>query len=577
MTLDLAPIVQPVDFTQTYLKDQAAQQEGALQGQKIQQGALDLQAQKNLPDAVAAYKGGDQGALLQIAQANPEMARTLIAMENEKREGALTNVQIKGAQQEQQQRGLEIQQTIQAQHLQMIAREGQIASSLHTSLQGVNDPEQKAKIWDQYAKDAKAMGVEVHPELAKWTPEGEQLLPQLAEHGAMANQLLNPPKLPEGYTMQNGKAVPLPGLPESVVNPNQTADEKDFEYFKGLSPDDQQKFTAVKSGMPIMPIDAAALTAPGGAQSGTPPFPAPGGGAMPAKTPDAVSLGYVPRIGGADQGPVPLTPEQQQIEGKLSQLPPQVAGTVRAILTGRGEALKGFVMKSPYGQMVMGLVNQIDPSFDAVNYQARQKVREDFASSKLGTTGGNIALTNSTLPLLEKLQEASDNVGGVDSGFGPLNSTVNEATTAFKRGENSVAVRDYEAQQAITMPEMIKILKSTGGNKEDLEELKKNLDLGSSSPAQRKQAIKDFVNGLQEKINTWQDKYVDGMGTAAGQPNFLNKRSQATMQKFGIGDNQPADSTDSGKGIPEGAKPTGKSIGGKPVYQLPNGKGWIPD
>ncbi len=574
--LDLAPIQQPQqnqnDLGKTLLEVQqikAAQGQGALQ-------QLDLQNKQALPGLATSYgsasPANQAGILAQIAAKDPAMANSLSEMATRqgelKNSTASTNAQVAsegalkaGRDIENKIAAMNYKNAIQDDYLKHWASQGPILQNYFTSIHGIKDPEQAQKVTDMFVKDTPAAGFTVPPELAKYDPVHTPITVQhLMDRANMAQAV---------YQLRNPSTLP-PSIQE-------------FNDVKNLSPEDQQKFAAIKSGMPFMPappIDASALSSPGGAQSGTPPFPAPGGGAMGAAAPDAVKLGYVPEFGGMESsGPVPLTPAQQQIESTLARAPPQISGVARAIITGRQPGLQGFVMKSPYGQAVMNLVNAADPSFDMVNYQARQKVREDFASSKLGTTGGNIALVNSTLPLLDKLQQASDKLGGVSSGsLGPLTGLANSAENAYKSGENSVALKDYETQQSITMPEVIKILKSTGGNKEDLELLQKNLNV-NSSPDQRSKAISDLVNGLQEKVNTWQQSYQNGMGVASNQPNFLNKRSQGVMAKFGIEGYGPAAAGGGANAasIPEGAKPTGKTIGGKPVYTLPNGKGWIPD
>jgi hypothetical protein len=77
-----------------------------------------------------------------------------------------------------------------------------------------------------------------------------------------------------------------------------------------------------------------------------------------------------------------------QVNGQdfLKTLNPTTAQQVKALAEGRMQFPAGFALKSPYWQNMLSAVSQYDPSFDAINYNARAKTRSDFTSGKAAQT-----------------------------------------------------------------------------------------------------------------------------------------------------------------------------------------------
>jgi hypothetical protein len=65
-------------------------------------------------------------------------------------------------------------------------------------------------------------------------------------------------------------------------------------------------------------------------------------------------------------------------------LPQNDAAQVKALAEGRMAFPTGTALKSAYWQDMLQKVAQFDPSFDAVNYNARAGTRKAFTSGKEG-------------------------------------------------------------------------------------------------------------------------------------------------------------------------------------------------
>lgn len=76
--------------------------------------------------------------------------------------------------------------------LEGFVQAGARAERLAEALRGMDDPEQKAEVWERHAKEVQAMGLQLHAELAKWTLEGEKLLPMIIKNGQIAGAILSP-------------------------------------------------------------------------------------------------------------------------------------------------------------------------------------------------------------------------------------------------------------------------------------------------------------------------------------------------------------------------------------------------
>lgn len=501
MALDLPPI-------QKYEGPQINIGEDIALGQQNALRQTQVEAEKNLPNAVAAYKSGDRGALMQIAQANPEMARSILSMEEQQQNTKFQNAQITNmqatqsregalAQSELQSAALERQQRIMAIKQEMLDQETDLASAYTNAMKGVESVDQKKQIHEHYMDEAKRMGIQIPDELGgEWTPDHEKAIGHIADIGNTIRQQ----RL--AATAQEAQA---------------------------------------KSGMPMMGPPGAGGAAPSTQPPALPPMQGP--------TQSGAPVGAAPAAG--KQGAVgPLTPEQQQIETVLGQAPPQYAATARAIIEGRQPGLSGFVMKTPYGQAVMNLVNTADPSFNQADATSRVKTRTDFTS---GASADNIVALNTAMNHLTKYKAAMDALKNGD--YPTYNKIANALGNALGNEKIQGNFKTADTESKAVAQELAKVFRKSGMSEKDVEEWRDSVAT-NQSPAQYQAVVKSAIDLMEGRMDALAEKYKNGMGQTKNGVDFLSPKAKEEYQSL-VGH------------APEG--PAGGNVGAAPAMKGPAG------
>ena len=215
--------------------------------------------------------------------------------------------------------------------------------------------------------------------------------------------------------------------------------------------------------------------------------------------------GFNPRAGGEGAAAPPPMADPNGMHGDayLSAIDPTIAAQVKALAEGRMAFPTGTALKSPYWQGMLQHVAQYDPSFDAVNYNARAGTRKDFTSGKAAQT------VNALNTVAEHLGTLSDYTADLNNtSFQPWNRLKN--ATAAMTGDPDIA--KFNTAKKAVADEVAKVWRSTGGSQMDIEENLKNLD-ASQSPAQLNAAIGTLTKLIAGKVAALQDQYRAGMGT----------------------------------------------------------------
>lgn len=218
-------------------------------------------------------------------------------------------------------------------------------------------------------------------------------------------------------------------------------------------------------------------------------------------------------------------PTQLTGDSYLSTLDPKIATQVKALAEGRMSFPGGFALKSPYWQQMVSAVSQYDPSFDAVNYNARASTRKDFTSGK---SAQNITSLNTAIGHLGSLAEASDQLGNTD--YPMVNSVKNWA--ANQMGDPQV--KAFNTNRDAVVDEFTRVFRGTGGNASDIESWKAQLN-DANSPAQFKAVMQKGVDLLKSRVDAIGDTYNRGMGTTSDPLQLLSQKAQTTLGKIGSG------------------------------------------
>jgi hypothetical protein len=213
----------------------------------------------------------------------------------------------------------------------------------------------------------------------------------------------------------------------------------------------------------------------------------------------ASQAGAAPATGMA----VPDVAPGQKNEDFIKTLPPPVASQVKALAEGRMAFPQGAALRSDYWQNMLQNVAKYDPSFDAVNYNARSKTRADFTSGKAAQ---QVNAINTVIGHLSGLSDAAEALNNSDiPAFNSIANSISKATGSPK-------VTNFDTIKKAVSDEVTRVWRQSGGSEADIQAAQKNLD-ASGSPAQLRGAIATYADLLESKLGSLNEQYRQGMGT----------------------------------------------------------------
>jgi hypothetical protein len=205
----------------------------------------------------------------------------------------------------------------------------------------------------------------------------------------------------------------------------------------------------------------------------------------------------------------------------LQSLDQQTAAQVKALADGRMAFPTGTALRSPYWQGMLGAVSQYDPTFDAINYNARSGTRKAFTSGKEAQT------VNALNTVAEHLGTLSDYADQLHNTSIPLFNRVKNFTAA-ETGDPRIA--RFNTARKAAADEIAKVWRASGGSEADIQENLKNLD-GAQSPEQLHAAIGTLVKLIGGKLAALQDQYVQGLGTAQAAKPLVSPEAAHAYEK----------------------------------------------
>lgn len=219
-------------------------------------------------------------------------------------------------------------------------------------------------------------------------------------------------------------------------------------------------------------------------------------------------------------------PALNKIHGNdfLKLIPQNVASQVKALAEGRQAFPSGYALRTPYWQKMIGLVAQYDPTFDAVNYNARSKTRNDFTSGKAAQ---NINALNTVMGHLKKLKDAANALGNVSGFWGA--TTANSIKNSLEQSRGDPRITNFNTDRKAVVDELTRVYRQMGGSEQDIKSWEANLN-ASGSPEQLNGAIAQIASLLQSKINALGQQYSKGMGTTTSGLQLLNPDAQAAFK-----------------------------------------------
>lgn len=206
----------------------------------------------------------------------------------------------------------------------------------------------------------------------------------------------------------------------------------------------------------------------------------------------------------------------------LKTLPSTLANQVKAYAEGRQQIPQGFALKSPYFQKLMQYITTYDPSFDAVNYNARSKTRNDFTSGKSAQS------INALNTVIGHLQSLSDSADALNNGNYPL---LNQAENMYLSATGDPRVTQFDTTKKAVVDELTRVWRGNGGSEGDIKTWSDQIN-AANSPAQLHGVIGQIGDLLQSKINSLGETYQQGMGTTAQPLQFVTPKSAAVLKQL---------------------------------------------
>lgn len=200
---------------------------------------------------------------------------------------------------------------------------------------------------------------------------------------------------------------------------------------------------------------------------------------------------------------IPDVPVGQKNDAYLQSLNAGMAANVKALSEGRMQFPSGRALQSPYWQSMLQAVAKYDPSFDAINYNARAKTRQDFTSGK---SAQQVNALNTVVGHLSDLSDAADALNNTPVPF--VNSVKNFVGSAL----GSPQVTNFETAKQAVADELTRVYRQAGGSEADIKSWQQSLG-AANSPAQLHGAFNTIGNLLESKLSAMQNQYQQGMGT----------------------------------------------------------------
>lgn len=215
-------------------------------------------------------------------------------------------------------------------------------------------------------------------------------------------------------------------------------------------------------------------------------------------------------------------------EDALKGLDPSEARLIKQIANYKVPLPRGgFALNNPVWQARLKLAAAYDPTFDMTQYDARQKLRNDFTSGK---GAQNIRSLNTVISHLGKFSKDADALD--NTSYPAYNAVANWLET--QTGDPRVKNFGIDAQAVEN--ELSTLFKGTGATDQEIKAWRQQLD-SSSSPEQFQGVVQSALALIAGRAQALQDQWNKGMGKPADF-GLLSKESKDVLKRLGGDVNQ---------------------------------------
>jgi len=213
-----------------------------------------------------------------------------------------------------------------------------------------------------------------------------------------------------------------------------------------------------------------------------------------------------------------------QQSATIDQVPENIRGQVKAIIEYRTPT-PPLGRNNPTNQAINYWVNKVDPSYDATQFPARNKLRASFTSGK---DADNITAINTAIGHLGTLYNAGKQLGNVN--LRAYNTFANFLSREF--GQSTV--KPFQTARIGVSEELAKAFKGGIATEGEVKQWQNAIDAADSWPALQS-AIQTATEMLASRVAALEDKYMRGMGKAPEQPLLSQKSTKVLSQMQGTG------------------------------------------
>jgi hypothetical protein len=212
-------------------------------------------------------------------------------------------------------------------------------------------------------------------------------------------------------------------------------------------------------------------------------------------------------------------------ESLLSSLDPGTAGLVKAYADGKMSFPGGAAMRSPRMMQLLSLVSAYDPTFDATDFNARNKTLSGFTAGKQGDA---VRAVNQAIAHAGSLSDSIDKLDNFNGIATPLNAPVNAVESFF--GDPRQGQFKMNAQALSS--ELRKVFAGAGGGSlSELQQWESGLPMNASKE-QQKEYLTKGLELLQGAIGALDSQFKRGMGSRGDVMQIIDPKARATLDKL---------------------------------------------
>ncbi len=228
----------------------------------------------------------------------------------------------------------------------------------------------------------------------------------------------------------------------------------------------------------------------------------------------------------------------QQGPEYLATLPPQVRGTVQAMVEGRQAPPSSFALSKPYWQSMIAAARNVDPNFDEATWKSRAQMAGDLGKSGANSIGGIISNGKSAFEHLANLSDKAADLGNYNGPNIPGGSLIASAENYLGNGplsnsSQSAKVTAFNDNALKYGQEATKFYAGSGGGEAERMAALKTLNPKSSSANDQAAFLETEKQLMLGRLKQKEDQVRDVLGPAylAAHP-VMTPDLQATIARI---------------------------------------------